>query len=196
MSLEKVKDTVIEAARSKAGELMAKAGLEAERVSAEHRAAYERKAAETIREAKLRFERETVRELERIQYENRLETLGAKNAAIGEVFKRVRDTLAAMPEAEYVGMVGKWLRALPADVGGVLRVNPKDVDKFASRLADMNKGRKGAGKFDKVEADPKVHAGAILDGPDFTIDCTVERRLDALRETAVGDLAKALFGAK
>lgn len=193
MSLERVKETVIDAAKAKAGALLADAGKEAERVIAEGKALAERKAAETVRDAKLRFERETNRELERLQYENRLAVLASKNEAIAEVFKRVKDALAAMSDDDYVGMVGKWLAALPAEVGGALRVNPKDVEKFSARLADLNKGRKGSGKFAKVEGDPKVSSGAVVDGPDFTVDCTVERRLEELRETAVGDLAKALF---
>ncbi len=194
MSLEKVKNTVLEAAKARADKLLADARREADGLVAEGRAANERKAAEAVREAKIRFERDTTRELERIQYANRLDALAAKNAAIGEVFKRVKNALDAMPEDDYVAMVGKWLAALPADAGGTIRVNPKDEAKFSSRLADLNKGRKGAGKFVKVEADPKVGSGAIVEGPDFNIDCTVERRLGELREATVGDLAKTLFG--
>lgn len=195
MSLDKIKETVIAAATAKAEALLADAGKEAERHAADRKAIDERVAAETIRDAKIRFERETTRELERLQYENRLEVLAAKNTAIAEVFKRVKDALGSMSDDDYVGMVGKWLAALPAEVGGTLRVNPKDEGKFTDRLTALNKGRKGEGKFAKVEADPKVSSGAVLDGPDYTIDCTVERRLDELRESSLGDLAKALFGA-
>lgn len=194
MSLEKVKDTVIEAAKAKAEAALAEAGKEAERLVADNKAADGRKAAETVRETKLRLERETNRELERIAYENRLEMLAAKNKAVDEVFKRVDRKLADMSDDDYVGMVGKWLAALPADVGGTLRVNPRDEEKFRSRLDALNKGRKGSGKFAKVEADQKVASGAVVDGPDYDIDCTVGRRVLDLRESGVGDLAKTLFG--
>lgn len=194
MSLEKVKDTVIEAAKAKAEAVLAEARKEAERLVADNKAADERKAAETVRETRLRLERETNRELERIAYENRLEMLAAKNKAVDEVFRRVDRKLADMSDDDYVGMVGKWLAALPADVGGTLRVNPRDEEKFKSRLDALNKGRKGSGKFAKVEADPGVASGAVVDGPDYDIDCTVGRRVLDLRESGVGDLAKTLFG--
>ena len=195
MSLERVKNTVIDAARAKAGALLADAEKESGRLVSEGVAANERRAADAVRDAKLRFERETNRELERLQYENRLAVLAAKNTAIAEVFKRVKDALSAMSDDEYVGMVGKWLSALPAEAGGSLRVNPKDADKFSARLSELNKGRKGQGKFDKIEADPRVASGAVVEGDDFAVDCTVERRIEELRETAVGDLAKVLFHA-
>ncbi len=195
MSLENVKDTVINAAKSKADDIVGTARIEAERILSEAKAASDRKNADIIRDAKLRFERETNRELERMQYENRLEILGAKNAAITEVFKRVKDALGQMSDDDYVAMIGKWLAALPNEVGGTLRVNPGDEKKFASRLDNLNKGRSGSGKFDKVVADAKVQSGAVVDGPDYNIDCTVERRMEELREASLGELAKVLFGA-
>ena len=196
MSLDRVKETVVDAAKAKAEAILSDARKEVERLVADNKAANDRKVAETIRDAKVKFERETMRELERLQYENRLEILAAKNAAIGEVFKRVNGTLSTLNDDDYVSMVGKWLSALPEEVGGSLRVNPKDEGKFASRLAELNKGRKGSGKFSAVVADSKVSSRALVEGPDYTIDCTLERRLAELRETAVGNLAKALFGSK
>lgn len=195
MSLDKVKTTVLDAAKARADKLLAEARQEAERIRADGRAADERAGLEVVRDARLRLERETTRELERIQAENRLQILSAKNQAIGEVFKRVQDRLSAMSDDDYVGMIAGWLTALPADAGGVLRVNPKDEGKFADRLDKLNQGRDGGGKFTRVEADPKVVSGAVVDGPQYTIDCTIGRRLGELRETTAGDLARVLFGA-
>lgn len=194
MSLERVKSTVVDAAKAKAEAVVAEARKEAESHISDSKAAAERKAAEVVRDAKLRLERETNRELERIQYENRLEMLSAKNKAVDEVFTRVGASLGKLSDDDYVGMVGKWLAGLPDSVGGTLRVNPKDEQKFSSRLDALNKGRNGTGKFDKVEADPKVSSGAVVNGPDYDIDCTFERRISELRESVIGDLAKILFG--
>lgn len=132
--------------------------------------------------------------MERIRHDNRLRILEAKNKAIDEVFAKVRDAIAALSDDDYVAMVGKWLASLPADVGGVLRVNPKDEARFAARAADLNRGRSGPGRFTAVRADPEVASGAVVDGPGYAVDCTVDRRLGELRETAAGDLARTLFG--
>ncbi len=194
MSLERVKNTVVDAAKAKAEAIVADARKQAESLVSDSKAAADRKSAEVIRDAKLRLERETNRELERIQYENRLEMLSAKNKAVDEVFKRVGAALEKMTDDEYVGMVGKWLAELPDSVGGTLRVNPRDEAKFSSRLGELNKGRNGTGKFEKVEGDAKIASGAVVNGPDYDIDCTFGRRILELRESVVGDLAKILFG--
>ncbi|MCD8138418.1 MAG: V-type ATP synthase subunit E [Planctomycetaceae bacterium] len=195
MSLESVKSKVLDEARARADAKLAEAKAEADRIRAEGKAVDDRAGQEAVRDATLRLERETVRELERIGHDNRLQILSAKNNAIDEVFKRVRDKVASLSDGEYLELVGVWLDALPAEVGGVLRVNPKDEAMFNAGLITLNRNRSGAGQFTGVVADAKVAAGAIVDGPDYSIDCTVDRRLGELRETAVGDLARVLFGA-
>ena len=194
MSLDKVKATVLEEAKSRAEKKIEEAKATVEHMLAEGRTADERNASEVVRDAKLRLERETVRELERIQHDNRLQILAAKNTAIDEVFTRVEARISVLSDTDYVAMVGAWLDALPADVGGVLRVNPKDEAKFTDGLDVLNRNRRGGGMFTKVVTDPKVANGAIVDGPDYTIDCTVDRRLNELRESSAGDLARVLFG--
>jgi vacuolar-type H+-ATPase subunit E/Vma4 len=195
MSRDRVKARVLEEAGAKAAARRDEIAAEAGRVLAEGRAADERAGSEAVRDARLRLERETTRELERIQHDNRLQILSAKNKAIDEVFRRVAGKLAELPEKDYLDLIGAWLDKLPATVGGTLRVNPRDVDRFTAHLADLNRSRSGAGVFTGVTGDHKVANGAVVDGPDYAIDCTLARRLLELRESAAGDLARALFGA-
>lgn len=195
MSLDNVKTKVLEEARARADKLLSDATAEAECILTEGREASDRAGQEATRDARLRLEREQIRQLERIQHDNRLQILSAKNKAVDEVFKRVREKLASLSDSDYIAMVGKWLLALPGNVGGTLRVNPKDEARFTAGLDDLNRGRYGDGRFVKVVADAKVVNGAVVDGPEYTIDCTIDRRLEELRETAVGDLARVLFGA-
>lgn len=195
MSVESVKTKVLEEAGARAAAGMTEAKAETERILSEGKAADERVGTEMIRDAKLRLERETNRELERIQHDNRLQILSAKNKAIDEVFRRVGQKLAEMSGDDYMELVGSWLDKLPAGVGGTLRVNPRDVDKFTARLSGLNRTRSGDGVFTSVIADPKVANGAVVDGPDYNIDCTIARRLIELRESSAGELARVLFGA-
>lgn len=195
MSLESVKTKVLEEAKARAAAKLDEVKAEVERILTEGKAADERVGAETTRDAKLRLERETNRELERIQHDNRLQILSAKNKALDEVFKRVHHKLACLSEGEYMDLVGSWLDKLPAGVGGMLRVNPRDVDKFTANLATLNRSRSGDGVFTGVTGDHKVPNGAVVDGPDYNIDCTISRRLMELRDSSAGDLAKVLFGA-
>lgn len=195
MSLENVKAKVLEDAKTRAAAELEKAKAEAARILADGKAADERNSAEATRDARLRLERETVRELERLGHDNRLQILHAKNHAVDQVFKRTMQKLRDMSDSEYIGLIGKWLDELPEKAGGKLRVNPADEAKFTSSLAQLNRNRSGDGIFTGVVADPSVKGGAVVEGPDFSIDCTIHRRLSELRETSVGDLARVLFGA-
>lgn len=195
MSLDSVKTRVLEEAGARAADMAEKAAAEAERILAEGRAADERVGSETTRDARIRLERETVRELERMQHDNRLQILSAKNKAIDVVFRRVHEKLAAMPDGEYMELVGSWLDKLPANVGGVLRVNPRDEAKFRAGLDALNRNRSGEGRFTGVETDHKVPNGAVVVGPDYNVDCSVSRRLLELRESSAGELSRVLFGA-
>lgn len=193
MSLERVKARVLEEAQSKANAVLKEAGAEAERILADGRAADERYAAESARDARLRLERETTRELERLGHDNRLQILHAKNHAIDQVFKRVIEKVRGLSDGDYVALVGKWLAKLPDNAGGELRVNPRDEAKFKAKLDDLNRERSGAGRFTGVAADSSVPNGAVVNGPDYCIDCTMHRRLSELRETSAGDVARVLF---
>lgn len=195
MSLENVKTRVLEEAKAKAEKLLEEATAQAKRILDDGKAADDRAGQDLLRDARLRLERETVREIERIQHDNRLQILSAKNKAIDEVFRRVQEKTAALSDDGLLGLVGKWLAALPADVGGTLRVNPKDEARFAAGLERLNAGRYGDGRFTAVVADAKVPSGALVDGRDYSIDCTLDRRLGELREGSAGELARTLFGA-
>lgn len=195
MSLENVKAKVLEEAKSRAEAELEKARAEAERILEEGKNADERTGADAIRDAKLRLERETVRELERLDHDNRLQILHAKNHVIDKVFKRVMEKLKNLSDSEALELLGKWLDALPKNAGGILRVNPRRFDALSSGLAQLNRNRTGDGVFTEVKADPSVHYGVVVDGPDYTIDCTVNRRMNELRETSIGELARILFGA-
>lgn len=195
MSLENVKTRVLEEAKARAAKILEEATAQAKRILDDGKAADDRAGQEQLRDARLRLERETVRELERIQHDNRLQILAAKNKALDEVFSRVKDKLITLSDGEVLDLVGGWLAALPADVGGTLRVNPKDEARFSAGLDRLNAGRSGAGRFTAVVTDAKVASGAVVDGADFTVDCTLDRRLDELRESSAGELARTLFGA-
>ncbi|MDR3078202.1 MAG: V-type ATP synthase subunit E [Planctomycetota bacterium] len=194
MSLDKVKASVLEEARAKAEQRSREAKEAAGKLLAEGRAADERDSAEAIREATLRVERDTARERERVLHEGRLKILAAKNQVIDEVFQKVKERVDSFSDAEYAKLLGAWLGALPPEAGGELRVNPGDRERLAGCLDDFNRGRSGAGRFTGPAADPKVASGAVVDGPDYHVDCTIDRRLGELRESAAGDLARKLFG--
>jgi vacuolar-type H+-ATPase subunit E/Vma4 len=194
MTMEKVQAAVLAKAEADAAGIVEKARREAEaRVEAaraEAQAAYEA----VLAAAKARAERETARELGRARHEGRLAVLAAKNAVLDGAFARARETFRAANDWDYRGLLGGWLKSLPAETGGALRVNPREISRFPRDFVDwINEGRSGAGRFTDVIPDPAVPDGVVLEGADFTVDFTVERRLARMRESLAAELSRELF---
>lgn len=195
MSFDRVKTAVLEEAKAEAAKLVTTAKHEGERYLAAGLAEAERNQAETVRELQLRNDRETARILGRVRHEGRLSILEAKNHAIDEVFRLVRQRIADMEPHEYLELIKRWLLAIPAESQGFLRANPRDVELLRQNLEAINNQRPATGKFTHVEEDQSVNLGVKVEGADFTADCTADRQLLQLRESAAGDLARVLFGA-
>jgi vacuolar-type H+-ATPase subunit E/Vma4 len=194
MTMEKVQAAVLAKAEADAAGIVEDARRDAdarvEAAGAQAQAAYEA----AIAAATARAERETARELGRARHEGRLAVLAAKNAVLDGVFARARDAFRATNDWDYRGLLGGWLKSLPAETGGALRVNPRETKRFPREFVDwINEGRSGPGRFTDVVPDPAVPNGLVLEGADFTVDFTVERRLARLRESLAAELSRELF---
>lgn len=193
MSLDRVKEAVLAKAKAEAERIAADADKAVERAREEFRKSDAAMRADALRDCDLRLARETSRQVERERHQGRLRVLTAKNEIIEGVFGKLRQELEALPPEKYLDLVAGWLRGLPAGSGGGLRVNPKDEQLFAGGLDKLNAGRSGADLFTGVKGDSSVTWGALVDGADFTVDCTVDRKLAELRESS-GELARLVFG--
>jgi V/A-type H+-transporting ATPase subunit E len=195
MAFEKVEEAVLAEAASAAAATVAEAKRRQEEELARLREECEAAHAEALAEAAARSARETARQAGKARHAGRLEVLAAKNAVLDEVFRRAEKTLRELPEAEYMGVIRAWLDALPKDTGGELRVSQADAARFSDRfLAAVNAGRSEKGRIRGVRVDAAVKGGFVLEGEDFSIDQTIERRIESLRGQMAGELAKGLFG--
>lgn len=194
MSLDRVRAAVLAAAQAEADQSLAAARADAEKVAADGHAQDQHAREQALRDAQLRADRALARELGQIRQEGRMALLAAKTAQMDRVFAKAREQFLAGSDERRVDAAAVWLAGLPADAGGTLRVHPRDVDAFQKRLPVLNRERDPKAQFTGVEPDPDVAAGAWVVGGDFTADCTLDRRLEQLRESVAPALAARLFG--
>ena len=155
MTMEKVQAAVLAKAEAEAARIIDEARADGEirldAARAEAQAAYDAALAA----ARVRAERDAARELGRARQEGRLAVLAAKNAVLDSVFTRARETFRAMNDSDYRGLVGGWLKSLPGETGGRLRVNPREVARFPREFLDwVNEGRSGPGRLHRNRARP------------------------------------------
>ncbi len=195
MSIEKVESHVMAQAETEAKKIVEEARREGQALLAKRRAEAERDVRDAVREAEARGARETARQLGRARHDGRLEVLEAKNAVLDEVFRKVQEAIQSMPDEQYLNLLASWLKDLAAETGGTLRASARDASRFPGNfLEKVNAGRPESGRFASIVADPAVTGGFIIEGADFTVDLTIERKLHELRESLSGELAKELFG--
>lgn len=195
MSFEKIEAVVIAEAEAEARQIVEAARQESEaslsRVREENEVAFE----EALRQAEAAAGRETSRQVGLARHEGRLQVLGAKNRVIDDVFRKAGEQIQSLPDKEYLDLVTDWLKSLPTEVGGTVRVGSRDAKRITQAFLDgVNQARSQGGKFTAVEVDPQIDSGFVVAGESYTVNATVENKINELRESLAGDLAKELFG--
>ncbi|MHB9028864.1 MAG: V-type ATP synthase subunit E [Candidatus Latescibacterota bacterium] len=195
MSFEKIQTVIISEAELEAKRILEEARGETDAMLSRAREENERTFEEAARQAEAAASRETSRQVGLARHEGRLQALDAKNRVIDEVFRKAAGRIQALPEQEYLALMADWLKALPSGVGGILRVSSRDVNRFSGAfLEGINKERSQSGKFTGVEADSQIAGGFVVIGENYTMNATIENKINDLRESLAGDLAKELFG--
>lgn len=195
MSFEKIGAAVIAEANVKAQEIIDEAQKERDTALARFR----EESAKKLEEAKAQAETAAVRETSRLKglarHEGRLDVLKVKNQILTDIFTEAVDKVLSLPESEYAELMATWVKRLSLDIGGTLRVSPRDSKLFTPDfLKRLNSGRASSGVFTGVVPDASITGGFVVDGSDFMVNVTIERKINELRESLSGDLAKELFG--
>lgn len=195
MSFEKVEAVIIAEAEVEAKRILDKASEERENLLAQSRDTCSRVFEDDIKRAQSAEDAETARQTGLTRHEGRLAVLHAKNAMIDEVFLMAAEKIRSLPPKGYLEMMAGWLKAFPAEVGGTLRVSPRDAELFSGAfLEKINAARPEKGKITAVESDRRIDGGFIVEGADFSVDSTIVSKLKELRESLSGGIARELFG--
>ena len=185
MSAEGLKNAVLEAARREAGQILAQARVAADQQSKQATEMAGRAAAEAVEQARLQAAQEREQELAALEREQRLETLAAKNNLLERAFAKAADSFRALPPDRLRALYLGELAAIDLE-GASLRV-PRGLKAEFEALA--------AGRA-RVEEDPALQAGYIVQRSDFRLDRSLAARLEEIRTELRTRVAELLFGAE
>jgi len=194
MSFEKISKSVLAEAEEKAKKIIVQAQKKRDEEIELFREESKRRLEDSVRAEEAEMNRSNARKLSIYRHNCRLELLSAKNEIIDTVFLRARSVVDTMQSEEYREMIETWLRSLPDDIGGTVRINTRDVavitDDF---LANINRNRTKNGQFSGIVNDKNIPRGCIIEGSDFSVDLTIEKKLSDIRKQHIGDIARELF---
>jgi len=195
MAIEKVEQAVLAEAKA-----AARAAVDAARKGTADETARANEANETeyaraMADAEARASRETARQVGKARHAGRLDVLAAKNAVLDSVFRRAADALSNLPDAEYLDLMRGWLLSLPAGASGEIRVNPSDTARFSEEfIASVNAARGPQGSITALVPDARVGRGFIFESQNYSVDRTVEHRIEDLKTLMASEVALELFG--
>ncbi len=195
-------ERLTEVLRGEAAEQAAKIEAEAERRVGEIRAEAEAKAERLRSEARATAQREVERRQRQAEAEARLlrrqTLLAAKAELVRRVMAEALQRLADLPEAQYRALLLRLI-AGSAPAGRVtVALNRRDRERLGEAFVRQAAGEL-AGRGVRAELvllpEPAGFAGGVrLAGPDFEVDCSLERLLELAADEVEPEVAKALFG--
>jgi V/A-type H+-transporting ATPase subunit E len=183
MSAEGLKKAVLEAARGEAEGIIVRARADAESGLKQATELAEREAAAHLEQARLQAEQERRQALAARERENRLETLQAKNRLLEQAFTRAAEAFRALPMDGLKELYRRELAAVDLQ-DATVRV-PRNTKADFEALTD---------KRCRVEEDPALEAGYIVERRDFRLDRSLAARLQEIRSELRPRVAGLLFG--
>lgn len=194
MSLEKIRQKILEEAEGEAGRIIKEA---------EERAAAVRQEAEKI--AKARFEEEIENEKktlaleeERIISEYRAttsaEVLRLKNQLIDEVFDRAIERILKLEDKKYLEIIAHYLSKNLCPGVDTLIISQRDQQKISRQWIEtmLKKMQKNDLKI-KIVTSPEIEGGFILRGEKAEIDCSLRQIIADKKEELTPAISRVLF---
>lgn len=193
MSLEKIRETVIEASEAKAREIKSSAEKQA-REKLETQKEYLRRDLEHQFETRLRqMEDEFSRKMALLEGNIAKELLQAKNKAVRAIFDRARDTVLSWDPEKYARSMTTFLAKITADRKGLVRIHHDDKKIFTDILREINRGRDESIRLELDETHfLRDRGGFIFASSDFEVDATLATIFEDLERSILPEFSREL----
>ncbi len=194
---EKIKEKILEDAKSKALSIEEQAKKEAQDIL--DKASYEAglKKEAILKEAENEGMETYKRMMAVAGLEGRKETLRTKQDAINAAFAKALDRVCSLPDSEYQRLLEDMIVNAAVDGGGEIFLSQKDASRMdKSFISNINQrvGISGKSGIWSLSAQPvKTIGGFVLKSGEMEINSTFEIVFGMLRTELEGDVVKILF---
>ncbi len=191
MSLDRIKEAVLNASRTEAGHINAAAQKQASE-KAETQKENLRKEFEYQFQARSRLIKEEYgRKLAQFQGNAAKELLEAKNDAMRAIFREARDMLAAWPVERYEHKMKQLLDRISEGRGGIVRIHGEEQGIFERIIRQINSERNAEGlKVDDRYLSEK--GGFVFISENYEIDATIHTILREIELALLPEIARDL----
>ncbi len=197
--IEKITARILADAGAEAAETAARSGAECDAVRAENarrsREKYDALVAEGDQETEMRAQR-----MDRTaRLEAKKSVLAMKQAAVSRAFELAKSRIVSLPEADYVGFLGRLAAAAAVTGQEELIFSPADsraIGAKVARTAGELLAKRGLSPMLTVSEETRdMSGGLILKQGDIEVNCTVDSLLELSRGELAAQVAEVLFEA-
>jgi len=193
MTVERIRDAVIAGGRAEAAEIAARAQAEHDRRMEDARRSIEEEFRRRFEDARQHAEQESVRAVLHRRAEHNMMLLEKRNAILDDLFRKAAARVAAMPDDEYLRLVGRWMAQVPADAAGEVLCAQRDAGRLAPLVRALNASRKPGAQLCLTPAERPQVGGVIFRAEKFEVDLSLDSKLVALREELAPRIADMVF---
>jgi vacuolar-type H+-ATPase subunit E/Vma4 len=180
MSIERIKKHIVENARKEAEQIVKDAEERFRRETGDARRSLEKKYREALQADEIRCRDAMQRTLAVLKGELHRKLLEVKNEVVAGVLACAVNRILALPDAEYLALMEKWLANVPDRLEGLMSVNAKDSKRVAGDFLDgINKGRKARILLNSTEVG--IQGGFIVKTDLYEIDYSLDSLVKNLR---------------
>ncbi len=193
MSLERIRDHILQQAKDEAERLLKEAKERIEVKLLKARTSLKKELEERLTTLDQELQEENARALSALKAQNQLKLLELKNQLINRLFEQVLGHLLALSTENYLALLEGWLNKLDLKEKANLRLSPDDTRRIGEELVKrVNFSKKK--EFLSLDPGPAaIKGGFIIRTKTFEIDHSLETFLGYLKEELSPEIAKGLF---
>jgi len=191
MSIERIRNHIIENAKKEAEQIIKTAGEQFRNETESAKLSLWKKYQEILQVDEKRLREDMKRFLGKLKSDYKMELLEVKNKVIDSVLESAVCRIQSLPDNDYLILMGKWLAKVPDHLEGELSLNTRDLKRITNAFVDdINKGRKA-----RISLNTKaiyIKGGFIVKTKHYEIDYDLDTIVKNLRTTLIPKLSNML----
>ena len=188
MSLDHTREVILAEARAEAEGILKTAQAHRQEKLENAREALEDEFARRRERARHEAQQQAQRRIIARRAKHNLDLLARRNEILDDLFAR-----ADLPDEEYRTVVGRWMQAIPDDIGGTVLCNERDEERLAPLVAELNEGRSEEAKLRLAQHPGLLRGGVRFQRATYEIALSLDARLERLRQALAPEVARAVF---
>jgi len=194
VSLEKIRQKIVEEAEEEAGRIIKDAEKRGRMAKEEAKRAAEERYKREIEDEKAALVLAEERACIKYKADMNAEVLRLKNQLIDEIFDKAVEKISKLENTKYLEVIARYFSENLISGVDTLVISQKDKERVTEKWVDTILEKIHKGDFQlKIVTSPDIQGGFILKGEKAEIDCSLEQIIADKKEELKPEISRVLF---